>query len=72
MKIQGITPTIQISQPSVYELWEFVYDSGSCMPLILLDRGPLEFLIIKMAANEHTIITDKQGNIIKTNGNYYE
>jgi hypothetical protein len=42
------------------------------MPLILLDRGPLEFLIIKMAANEHTIITDKQGNIIKTNGNYYE
>jgi hypothetical protein len=42
------------------------------MPLFLLERGPLEFLIIKMAANENTIITDNQGNIIKTNGNYYE
>jgi hypothetical protein len=70
--IQEIIPTIQISQPLTYELWEFVYDSGSCMPLFLLERGPLEFLIIKMTANEHTIITDNQGNIIKTNGNYYE
>jgi hypothetical protein len=42
------------------------------MPLFLIERGPLEFLIIKMAANENTIITDNRGNVIKTNGNYYE
>lgn len=52
-----------------FELWETVVDDTGCYPLFLLDRGDFDKLFITFIENKNTIITNKNGKIIKSHIN---
>jgi len=51
----------------MYELWQISEDETGILPLFLIDKGDFDKLYIKFKENYYTIITDKDGKIIKSN-----
>lgn len=71
MTTQEIIQTTQTYQQSIFELWSVVDDCGTLMPLFLIDKGPLEFLILKISKYPNSIIVDSKGKTI-AHGKFYD
>ena len=61
--------TIKLENKTMYELWSVSELGNEVLPLFLIETGELLDLTTKFENIEHSIITTKNGDIVKTHYN---